>query len=585
MEMHKRMIPMLAIVALAVVTTGCAAGIPKTHKALPEWSRGEQLGLAGLNQPIDIVADESQLHLIWVSSGGRALHYVRLDGSGQIQVSTDLQIGGAHLSDAKLTPLPDGPCGVLWTDNPNIPRALFFAKVDQDGQLVEEAIQLSPAGAAVSSYAMAQNLDGSLDIFWADEIPSDGGIHYLSLTADGKPSSADRLLIHAAEDPTAQADAKGVVHLAWVQEPSLGAHDVYYAVFAPSTVELGAAIHVASYRTSTGLISYPPLLGFDESTVYLFWALEQRGGGLSPGQASTHFVSFPLNSPQPSEPVTLEIAGTARPSYVSTSGSLPYRQLADAAADWPSSVLYMPAPLTTQKRELGVFLVGQVATSNQTSREVVWAIFERGGLKGYQLVSKVGSALRPKGVVDQNGNIHLTWLSAGGFGQYEVYYASTSSAVMANLDRVTLQDRAMDFLNSLWSLAPALGFFPPVLLLWTFASFIWIVVFYVVRVEGGMERRASQVALVVAILLYLLSKLFLMPAVLFYAPFLDRVPPALQFIPVVGTPLFTLLVALGAVWFYFRKRQYRSLLVSYLIFVVTDALLSLIIYVPHWLSG
>jgi hypothetical protein len=585
-EMWKRMIPVLVILSLAIVLTGCQAGPAKTRKTLPEWSRGEQLGLAGLNQPIHIVAQDSELHLIWVTVGGKALHYARLDGSGQVQVSTDLHVGGAHASEPKLLLPANGSFGLLWTDNPNIPRALFYGKFSLDGQPIQEPTQLSPAGASVSSYAVVQNLDGSFDIFWADEIPSDGGVHYLRLAADGKPASTDRLLIRAAESPTAQVSADGLVHLAWVEEPSTLENDVYYAVFTPATGEIGDATYVASYHTGTGLIAHPPLLGLDEDTVYLFWALEHRAvGGLNPGQANTYFVSFPLDNPRPSEPVTLDIPGVARPSYVSASGSLPYRQLGDATAGPPSYVLYMPAPLNTQNKELGVFLVGEVATRNQTSTEVVWAIFESGQLKGYQLVSKVGSALRPRGVVDQHGNIHLTWLATGGFGRYEVYYASTSTAVMANLDRVTLQDRAMDFLNSVWSLAPALGVFPPVLLLWTFASFVWMVVFYFVRVEGGMERRASQVAFVVAILLYLLSKLFLMPAVLFYAPFLDRLPSNLQFIPVIGTPLFTLLVALGAVWFYYRKREYRSLLASYLIFVMTDALLSLIIYVPRWLAG
>jgi hypothetical protein len=586
MQMCRRMIPVLIFLSLALVLAGCQAGTPKTRKVLPEWSRGEQLGLAGLNQPIDIVAQDSEVYLIWVTVGGQALHYARLDGSGQVQASTDLQVGGAHVSDPRLVLSAEGSFGVLWTDNPNIPRALFHGEFSLDGQLVQGPTQLSPAGAQVSSYAMVQNLDGGLDIFWADEIPSDGGIHHLLLSADGQSASADRLLIHAGENPTAQVGADGLVHLAWVEAPSVLEKDVHYAVFTPSTGEIGSASQMASYHTGTGVISYPPFLGLDDSTVYLFWALEHRAvGGLNPGSASTCFVSFPLGNPRPSEPVTLDIPLMARPSYVSASGSLPYRQLADPTAGSPSSVVYMPAPLNAQNTELGVLLVVEVATRNQASREVVWAIFEHGKLKGYQLASQVGNAMRPKGVVDQYGNIHLTWLNAGGFGKYEVYYASTSGAVKANLDRVTLQDRAMDFLNSVWSLAPALAVLPAVLLLWTFASFVWIAVFCFVRVEGGMERRASQVAFAVAIVLYLLCKVFLMPAMLFYPPFIDRVPPHLQFIPVLGTPLFTLLVALGAVWFYFRKREHRSLIASYLIFVMTDALLSLIIYMPRWLAG
>jgi len=583
--MRKRMLMVLVSLCLALLMTGCEAGTLKTRKVLPEWSRGQQVGLAGLNQAIHLVAEGGEVHMLWVAAGGKALHYVRLDDAGRIQLSTELPAAGAHVSDPKLVLYADGSFGALWTDNPNIPRALFYGRFSPDGQLVQGPTQLSPAGARVLSYALAQNQDRSSDIFWADEIPSEGGIHHLHLAADGRTASADRVLIKGAESPTLQVTADGLVHLAWLEEPSARENQIYYALFTPSSGELGTATHVASYRTATGLVSYPPSLGLDESTVYLCWALEQRGGGLAPGEAHTYLVSFPLSNPQSIEPTMLDIPGTAKPSYVSASGSLPYRQLAAATAGWPSSVLYMPAPLNAQNKELGVFLVGEVATRNQTSRTIVWAIFESGQLKGYQLPSKADSALRPKAVIDQSGNVHLAWLNAGGFGRYEVYYASTSNAVRASLDRVTLQDRATDLLNSLWSLAPAVGFFPPVLLLWTFASFIWVIVFYFVKVEGGMERRASQVAFVVAVVLYLFSKLFLMPAVLFYAPFLDRVPPSLQFIPVVGTPLFTLLVALGAVWLYFRKREYRSLLASYLIFVMTDALLSLMIYVPRWLEG
>ena len=574
----------LALVILTLVMTGCQAGTAKDRKVLPEWSRGQQVGLAGLNQPIHLVAADGQVHMIWVTVGAKDLHYVRLDGAGQIRVDTDLSIGGAHASDPRLTVHADGSFDALWTDNPNIPRALFLATFDAAGQLVRGPTQLSPDGARVAGYAVAQREDGGQEIFWADDVPTDGGIHQLRLAEDGQVASADRLLVPSAESPTLQVTADGRIHLAWVEEPSARDNRVYYAVFEPSTDELGEATRVASYRTATGLVSYPPSLGLDEDRAYLFWALEQRGGGLASGEASTYFVSFPVGHPQPGEPAELDIPGTAKPSYASAAGSLPYQRLAPIDG-WPSNLSYMPMPLNAQNKETGVFLVVEVATSNRTSREVVWAIFEDGVLKGYQIPTKADTAMRPRAVLDEDGNVHLAWLTAGGFSRYEVYYASTSGTVKASLDRVTLQDLAMDFLNGAWNLAPAIGFFPPVFMLWSFASFFWVIAFYFVKVEGGMERRTSQVAFGVAVLLYLGCKLFLMPSVLFYAPFLDRLPPNLQFIPVIGTPIFTLLVALGAVWLYYRRREYRSLFATYLIFVMTDALLSLIIYVPRWLEG
>jgi hypothetical protein len=245
----------------------------------------------------------------------------------------------------------------------------------------------------------------------------------------------------------------------------------------------------------------------------------------------------------------------------------------------------MPSTTSGQNEGLGIFVVAQVSTRNQTNTQVAWALFEEGQLKGYQLPSAAGNALRPEAALDQYGDVHLVWLDTGGFGRYEVYYASTSEEAKANLDRVTLQDRATDLLNALWNLAPALGFFPPVFLLWTALSFAWVCLYYFIRVEGGMERHGSRAALAVAIVLYELSKLFLMPGVLFYVPFIDRVPEGLQIIPVLAIPLLTALTAAAALWFYARRRQYRSLFASYLIFVLTDSLLSLVIYVPRWLQG
>jgi hypothetical protein len=585
--MSKRTLLALVMLALALIMSGCQTSGLKTPKVLPDWSRGHQVGVSALNWPIDMVPEDDYVHMISVAADSKALHYVRLDGTGDIQVSTDVAVGGAHPSAARLLLNADGSLGVLWTDNPNIPRALFLARLSREGQLLTTPARLSPEGARVSNYAVARNLDGSHDIFWATDIPTEGGIYHLRVSDDAQTASANRLLVQNGGEPTLQVAADGMIHLAWAEEPTLRLNDVYYAVFDPSTGELGPKTRVGFYKTSTGLISYPPVLGLDNSTVYLFWALEQRGGGLvGAGNAETYMVSFPLNRPAFMEALTVDIPGAARPTYNAAAGSLPYQRLASADAGWPTSLLYMPTTLGGQREELGVFLAGQVATRNQSSREVLWGIFSNGDLKGYQLPTKLGNALRPTGVIDGRGNVHLAWLNSAGFGRYDVYYASTSDAIKANLDGVTMQDRGMDFLNALWSLAPALGFFPPVLLLWSFASFFWIIIFYFVKTEGGLDRRPAQIALVVAILLYLFSKLFLMPGVvLSYAPFLDSLPGNLQFISQLGTPLLTLLAALGALWLYFRRRPYRSLFAAWVIVVLTDALLSLIIYVPRWLAG
>jgi hypothetical protein len=583
--MSKRVAFAVIMLCLILTLSGCEAGVPKTRKVLPEWSRGQQLGVAALNQLIDLVPEDNFVHLVWVAVEVNVPHYVRLDPSGQIELSANLDIVGAHPNDARLALNADDSLSILWTDNPKIPRALFLARVSRDGHLLSGPTQLSPEGVRVSHYTVVTDLDGDHHIFWANEIPSEGGIHHLQLSPEGQLASSSRLLIQNGESPTAQIALDGMLHLAWVVEPVIRVNYIYYAVLDPSTGQLGPETQVSLYKTATGLVSYPPNLALDNERVHLFWALEQRGGGLTPGEAKAFHVAFPLDNPHEMEPAQIGIPGLAKPVYSEASGGLPYQRLASVEGGWPTSVLYMPSTPDGQRQEVGVFLVGEVATQRESGREVVWAIYANGEIKGYQLPMTLGRTLRPTGVIDASGNVHLAWLNSGGFGRYEVYYASTSDAVKATLDPVTVQDRATDILSVAWAMAPALGFFPPVFLLWSFVSFIWIVLFYFVKVEGGLDRRPARIALVVAVLLYLFSKLFLMPGPLFYAPFQDNLPPNLQFVPVIGTPVFTLLVALGAVWIYFRRTDYRSLFAAYVIFVVTDAVLSLAIYVPRWLQG
>lgn len=573
----------LAILCIALLLTACEAVSPKTRKVIPEWSRGLQLGVAAVNQPVHIVSSQGKAHVLWVTAGNRSLSYVRLGESGQVESHAELAIGGAHPSDTHLLVRSDGTCAALWTDNPNMPRALFLAQFAADGALLSGPTRLTPDGARVADIAAVSGPDHSYELFWADESPAEGGLHHIRLS--GQSPGQDQLLVAGAMSPVAQADQNGRIHLTWTVEPSLRENYVYYALFDPATQSLISPTRVAMYRTATGLVSYPPRLGLDSTRVYLFWSLEQRGGGNSPGEAHTYYVSFPIDQPQAVEPVMLDIPDLARPVYAAATGELPYNRLASATVGSPTSLLYMPSTSSGQNAELGVFLVAQVSTRHRTTREVVWAVFRDGMLQGYQLPSSTGSAMRPEASLDSNGNVHLVWLSTGGFGRYEVYYASTAPKIRSALDRITLQDLAADLLNAMWNLAPAIGFFPPVFLLWTFVSFVWVILYYFVRVEGGMERRGSQIALGIAILLYLFSKLFLMPGVLFYAPFINRFPEHLQIVPVLGTPLLTLAAAIAALWLYARKREFKSLFAMYMIFVLTDALLSLIIYVPGWLGG
>ena len=576
--MSKRVRILLAWLCTAVAITGCQAGAPKTRKTLGEWSRGLQLGTTAIKQPVSMDISGGAAQLVWVGADAKALHYVRLSSAGKIEINTDIGVNGSHPSLPQLHISPDSSLRILWTDNPRIPRALFFTRTSPDAKAGESRL-LSTEGVRVSDYAVAHNADDTLDIFWATEVPTEGGIYHLRLSAQDQVLTPNHLIVANGSKPALQQDRDGRIHLIWVEGQSIQENNVHYAVFHPNTGDFAARMRVGFYRTGTGLVSNPPVLGVDSTTAYVLWSLEARGGGQA-GEAQTWLISFPLGNPSFVEATTLDIPAAMRPEYHRIRGALPYQQLAVADAGFPTGYLYMPATFGGQYDEMGVVVAGQFSARQRTSMEIAWVVLTNGEVKGYQIPVRSSNAVRSSGLIDPNGSAHLVWLNSAGFGRYEVYYASTAEAIRANLDRVSLQDVAADLLSAAWNIAPALGFFPPIFLLWTIASFVWVVGFYMIKIEGGMERRASKVALIVAIVLYLCSKLFLMPSVLFYAPFADRVPASLQYIPVIGAPVVTALIALGVVAIYFRRREYRSLLVTYLIFVTTDALLSLLVYVP-----
>ena len=90
----------------------------------------------------------------------------------------------------------------------------------------------------------------------------------------------------------------------------------------------------------------------------------------------------------------------------------------------------------------------------------------------------------------------------------------------------------------------------------------------------------GSVVLGIAIALYTGTKLVSLPSSLLYVPFLDQVPPLLYSALVSGVPLIILVLALAAIYAYARRAERANLFPAFLVFALTDALLSMAIYAP-----
>jgi hypothetical protein len=246
----------------------------------------------------------------------------------------------------------------------------------------------------------------------------------------------------------------------------------------------------------------------------------------------------------------------------------------------------MHFPISGQRSEVGLLLSSYMALPRRSgNNQVAFVSLQGGKIRGYEAAAAVSlGSLRPVAAADDEGGIHLVWLTPAGFGRYDIYYASTATTVRAALNRVTWEDIGTSAAGRTWSTATALAFFP-LMVIWLLLPFTWLVGFYLLRPDSDLTTRAGRVALIVAIALYLFSKLFMLPAFLWYAPFLDIILPKFELVVVLGVPLLIMALALLAMRAYIRRSDRKVVLFAFAIFAGIDAIVSLMLYMPNAMGG
>jgi hypothetical protein len=517
--------------AVLLTLGGCDVISDRSAKPSPDWSRGLRIGVASLSQPVALQIDgEGHAHLVWYTGIEEVskLHYTQLDDQAKVVVERDLEIPLSDPHRPQLLLDQRGNMHLAWLaredGSEGSGKSLFHFLLSDDGEALSEPTRLSLPGKGVESYQMCLGQEGRVEVFWAAK----EGIYHLGLDERGDIISPPILVVPQGTDPSAQVDRSGAFHLAWFQEPSPQSLALYYAVF--------------------------------------------QGLGQSPSPNEVEGVKltqFGTGQPSPLAPVPIDIVDS---DFV-TMPSVAEGQRNELAAMF--TVWLGPSDLRRTKTESPALL-----SISKPTMQLVMAVFAEGEMMSYQLAAKTGStSLRPSLVADPASNLHLAWFDAAGFGRYDVYYASTSLLVKASLDRTSPQDvllKAADLALGMLSGVALL----PFVVLWLFLPLLWLVLFYAFVGEEELELRRVKVALGIAIALYMGVKLLLLPTSLLYVPFLDQVPPQLSSALVSGVPLLILALAFAAIYAYTRRAERATLFPAFLIFAVTDTLLSLVIYAP-----
>lgn len=570
------------LIVLLLVLGGCGVTSDRSDKPSPDWSRGLRLGEASANQPVALQVDRKEyVHMVWYTRTEEVskLRYVQLDEQAKVVVDSDLDIPMPYPHRPQLFLDGQGNMHLAWMAREDTVKTLFHFLVGDDGEALSEPVRLSLPGKGVESYQVCLGQDGRVEVFWSAK----EGIYHLRLDERGEILSPSTLIIPQGIDPTAQVDDSGTIHLAWLQEPSPQVHELYYTAFeAPKPIEENK---LTQFGKGTGDILRGPMLGLDVNDVYIFWSLEKRSG-LQPGTASMDYVSFPLGQPVSRKTSAVMIPPTANPAYVPGEGAYNYQQLAPPLGKWSSDFTHMPAPIAGQRSELAVALGVKVQTTSRVPSgrfrpqvQLALAIFADGELKGYQIAAKTKTmSLRPSIAVDSASDLHLAWIDTAGFWRYNVYYASTSPQARAWLNRTSPQDTLLSALDLGWGMLSGVTL-APLMVVWILPPLLWIVLFYIIfSGQDDLRTRQAQVALGIAVALYLGAKLLLLPGLLFYVPFLDQVPTRFSSALILGVPLVTLTFALTVVYAYARRAEGGSLFKGFILLVLTDALLSLAIY-------
>ncbi len=555
--------------AMLLTLSGCDVTSDQSDKPSPDWSRGLRLGVSPLNQPVALQIDgEGHAHLVWYTRLEEVskLHYAQLDDQAKVVVERDLDIPLSDPHRPQLLLDRRGNMHLALLAREGGVKSLFHLLLGYDGEALSEPIRLSLPGKELESYQMCLGQEGRVEVFGSDK----EGIYHISLDEGGDVISAPTLIIPQGINPSAQVDHSGTIHLAWAQETPSQGPMLHYAAFQVPEPVSGTRLARLGIVPEAAL--YGPLLGLDMDNVYIFWSLEQRAG-LEVGTARSYYVSFPPGQPSLLTPTRINVGNSDFVTMPSVAGG----QRSEVAATFNT---YVSSGLKAYFEQPKMVEMGPVGIAFRPEMQLAQAVFAEGEMMGYQLAAKTDSAsLRPNLQADPASNLHLTWLDTAGFGRYDVYYASTSPPAKAWLDRTRPKDVLLEAADLALGMLSGVALLPFVVL-WIFLPLLLLVLFYVFVGEEELELKRVKVILGIAIALYTGAKLVSLPSSLLYVPFLDQVSPQLSSALVSGVPLLILALALAAIYVYTRRADRATLFPAFLIFALTDSLLSMAIYAP-----
>jgi hypothetical protein len=592
MNIKRALTVCLALWLAAAALTGCQAATARSERVGSGWSRGESLGQATLNTQVGMAVSPQgdQVALAWVredrSSSQDKLHLVELNRAGEVRVDRDVEIETDRPEQVQIWLGQEGALHLFWLDGPRDARRLLYVQIDATGTPAASPAILSVFGASVDSYALEQDERGQIEAFWASREGQSTGIFRTRISPDGQVGTERQVLNSQGFAPTVRMDRDGRIHIVWYEEPGFNEYTLRYAIYDAARGSLGPVTDLASFPTGIGLAAHRPGLGLTNTDIYVFWSLERRGGGRTLPMAESYWLSFPIGqADRASRPRDVNVPSVNHPEHNTKAGGFNTGNWVLPMEDTlPATFVYLPATTRGQRETLPVAFSVELEGRTESIIQIILTLWAKGHMEGYQVAARTRStSLRPVLIADQGENLHLAWIETAGFGRYDVFYASTSPEARANLDRIMLSDMGAAMMNLAWGVAQAISFLP-IALVWAFLPLLVVSVYAFIRAEDDMARKGPRAALIIAIVLYAAFKYLFRPNWLAALPLPRGTPKNLAAVIIYVAPLIISILAGLATWFYVKRREAAFLFPTLAVFVGTDILLTLLIYVPSMLA-
>lgn len=469
----------IVLLILATLVIRSSIQSPMLPRASEAWSRGRIIGQMSVKRPVTLLpAPNGGMLLAWPNLNGR-LEFAHLGVDGEVLSDRVIPIMTRQARDPQLQVGSDGRLRLLWREQAGQDAGIYYALLQADGTPIGQPQAVSDPDRQISEApALIQDKKGFFHALWAD----DTGIQWAVLDDTGETAVEPTLLVPDASSPLVRMDNAGRLHLIWQYQVRGRTVTIYYATLDLERGELGTPEEIVEIVVSGPMQLEAMGLGLSQNGGYVFWTEYNT----KYYEYSFQYAFFPLDAPQQKHVIPWQLRRGVGPLTI-------------APLDGQQS----PLPVALSEHTMG--------EGEQVEVQVTLITLEAEGGSREQIVSgSTQASMKPLLITDEQSNLHMAWLETGGFGEFNVIYASTASQVLENYNTLNAADVIDAMFDGVFRLSTVVVSLIVSLGAWAIVPVVGLVIYHLITHEETLDTRRAKVVVIMALMVVVVMS-FVMP--------------------------------------------------------------------------